>query len=313
VAADLRPLTDADPAALAALLDARHGRHRAAEPLLAPADAATEIADLLGRERLSGAVAVDGGEVVGYLAGELRENRIWGTHAWVARGAHAAAGPEVMRDLYAAAAPGWIEAGARLHLALVPATGDQMDPWYRLGFGQMQVEGIRESGAPPRQPLPDGLTVRIAVRDDLAAVGEAHGMLVWEHQQGAATFTGLEAPDREAVVADWLETFDEQAETLFVAERGGELLGSTLYGSAPHAIGIPQDAVRLEFAAVLPQARGQGVGRALADASFAWARKAGYGTIVVDWRAPNLLASRFWPARGFRPAFHRMYRMTGIG
>jgi ribosomal protein S18 acetylase RimI-like enzyme len=312
MAADLRPLTDADPAALAALLGARHDRHRAAEPLLAPADAAAEIAHLLGRERLSGAVAVDGGEVVGYLAGELRENRIWGTHAWVARTAYAAADPELMRDLYAAAAPAWIDAGARLHLALVPATREQMDPWYRLGFGQMQVEGIRESGAAPRR-LPEGLTVRIAVRDDLAAVGEAHGMLVWEHQQGAATFTGLEAPDREAVVADWVETFDEQVETLFVAERDGEFLGSTLYGPAPQAIGIPQGAVRLEFAAVLPQARGQGVGRALADASFAWAREAGYGAIVVDWRAPNLLASRFWPARGFRPVFHRMYRMTGIG
>src|SRR3954447_25612227 len=91
MAAELRPLTDADPVALAALLGARHDGHRAAEPLLAPADAAVEIADLLGRERLSGVVAVDGGEVVGYLAGELRENRFWGTHAWVAHGAHAAA------------------------------------------------------------------------------------------------------------------------------------------------------------------------------------------------------------------------------
>jgi ribosomal protein S18 acetylase RimI-like enzyme len=310
--AELRPLTDADPAALAALLGERHERHCAAEPLLAAADAAAEIAGLLGRERLSGAVAVDGGEVVGYLAGELRENRVWGTHAWVAHAAHAAADPELMRDLYAAAAPAWIEAGARLHLALVPATGEQMDPWYRLGFGQMQVEGIRRSGAVPG-PLPDGLTVRIAVRDDLQAVGEQHGMLVWEHQQGAATFTGLESPDLRRVVADWLETFDEQVETLFVAERDGQLLGSVLYGRPPHAIGTPGNAVRLEFAAVLPQARGQGVGRALADASFAWAREVGYGTIVVDWRAPNLLASRFWPACGFRPAFHRMHRMTGIG
>jgi len=312
MAAELGPLSDADPAAMAALLGARHDRHRAAEPLLAPADAAAEIADLLGRERLSGAVAVDGGEVVGYLAGELRENRVWGTHAWVAHSAHAAADPELMRDLYAAAAPAWIEAGARLHLALVPATSDQMDPWYRLGFGQMQVEGIRESGA-PAPPLPDGLTVRIAVRDDLRAVGEQHGMLVWEHQQLAATFTGVEPPDREAVVANWVDTFDEEVETLFVAERGGELLGSALYARPPHAIGIPEDSVRLEFAAVLPQARGQGVGRALAEASFAWAREAGYRAIVVDWRAPNLLASRFWPARGFRPVFHRMHRMTGIG
>src|SRR3954447_3415632 len=110
MAAELRPLTDADPAALATLLGARHDGHRAAEPLLAPADAAVEIADLLGRERLSGVVAVDGGEVVGYLAGELRENRFWGTPAWVAHGAHPAVARELMRALSAAAAPAWIGA-----------------------------------------------------------------------------------------------------------------------------------------------------------------------------------------------------------
>ena len=85
--------------------------------------------------------------MVGYLAGQVRENQFWGTHAWVDHAAHACADPELARDLYAASAPGWIEAGARLHLAMVPATGEALDPWYRLGFGQMQVEGIRASGA----------------------------------------------------------------------------------------------------------------------------------------------------------------------
>jgi ribosomal protein S18 acetylase RimI-like enzyme len=309
---ELRPLSDADPAALAALLRARHDRHRSAEPLLAASDADAAIADLLGRQRLSGAVAVHGGETVGYLAGELREKRFWGSHAWIDHAAHAAAEPELLRDLYAAAAPGWIEAGARLHLAMVPATGDQMDPWYRLGFGQMQVEGIRRSGARP-QPLPDGLSVRQAGRDDLERVARETGRLIWEHQQGAATFTGLDIPDVEPMLSAWVEELDPTSETLFVAERGGVLLGSTLYERPSPALGTPPDAVKLEFAAVLPSARGEGVGRALAEHSFAWAMEAGHPTIVADWRAPNLLASRFWPRRGFRPTFHRMHRMTGIG
>ncbi len=38
------------------------------------------------------------------------------------------------------------------------------------------------------------------------------------------------------------------------------------------------------------------------------ARERGYGTMVTDWRVTNLLASRFWSARGFRPTFLRLYR-----
>jgi hypothetical protein len=30
--------------------------------------------------------------------------------------------------------------------------------------------------------------------------------------------------------------------------------------------------------------------------------------MVVDWRSANLLASRFWPRRGFRASFLGLYR-----
>jgi hypothetical protein len=30
--------------------------------------------------------------------------------------------------------------------------------------------------------------------------------------------------------------------------------------------------------------------------------------MVTDWRVTNLLASRFWPRRGFRTSFVRLYR-----
>ena len=312
MAAELRPLSVADPAALARLLHERHSRHRAAEPLLAEADTAAVIAELLARERLSGVVAVEGREMLGYLAGQVRENRYWGTHLWVGHAGHACAGPELMRDLYAAAAPAWIDAGARLHLAMVPATDQALDPWYRLGFGQMQLEAIRQSGADAR-PLPDGVSVRPAGPDDLERIARELGMLVWQHQQGAATFTGLDPPDLDAALASWVDDWDVESDTAFVAERGGELLGCTVYERPSPVIGTPADAVALAFSAVTPAARGQGVGLAMAEHSFAWAREAGHGTIVIDWRVPNLLASRFWPARGFRPTFHRMHRMTMIG
>jgi hypothetical protein len=30
--------------------------------------------------------------------------------------------------------------------------------------------------------------------------------------------------------------------------------------------------------------------------------------MVTDWRVTNLLSSRFWPRRGFRLSFLRLYR-----
>jgi hypothetical protein len=30
--------------------------------------------------------------------------------------------------------------------------------------------------------------------------------------------------------------------------------------------------------------------------------------MVTDWRETNLLSSRFWPGRGFRRSFLRLYR-----
>ena len=39
-----------------------------------------------------------------------------------------------------------------------------------------------------------------------------------------------------------------------------------------------------------------------------WAHEHGYPTMTTDWRMTNMLASRFWPKRGFRPTFVRLHR-----
>lgn len=38
-----------------------------------------------------------------------------------------------------------------------------------------------------------------------------------------------------------------------------------------------------------------------------WAREHGFDPMTTDWRMVNLLSSRFWPCRGFRPTFVRLY------
>jgi GNAT superfamily N-acetyltransferase len=98
-----------------------------------------------------------------------------------------------------------------------------------------------------------------------------------------------------------------------VAEQNGRIVGAFQLApvvlSSTHAgLARPEGAVLLSWAATRPEVRGTGAGVALTEASFAWARQRGYETMVTDWRETNLLSSRFWPKRGFRRTFLRLYR-----
>ena len=70
----------------------------------------------------------------------------------------------------------------------------------------------------------------------------------------------------------------------------------------------PPGSCHLAWAATLPSVRGTGAGLALMQAADAWAHSAGHTVMTIDWRVANLLASRFWLRRGFRPTFLRLSR-----
>jgi GNAT superfamily N-acetyltransferase len=63
-----------------------------------------------------------------------------------------------------------------------------------------------------------------------------------------------------------------------------------------------------DTAALLAERRGSGAGRLLGERVLAWARDAGYPTVVTDWRRRDLTSSRTWPRPGFRPTFDRLLR-----
>jgi GNAT superfamily N-acetyltransferase len=217
-----------------------------------------------------------------------------------------------VRDLYAVAGQRWAEEGRERHFALVPAVDAELEPWYRLSFAQMQLDAIRPSGGTVTAP-PAGVTIRPGGPEDLETVALQLAGLIWEHQALPPAFTGLTPPPPEEARADWAETLEASDVTYFVALEDRRAVGhSVLYPPDPD-FGIPRDAVRLAATATLPDARGRGIGLALLEHGLAWAEEAGYATVVTDWRVPNLLASRFWPARGFRPTFHRLSRQLRTG
>ena len=315
---DVRPFTDDVIDDASRLLTARHRQQRAVEPGLSPAyedGTATraEIATLAAKEGASGAVATRGGKVVGYLVGAPRA-ATWGQNVWVEGSGHAVAEPEIARDLYRFAATRWVEEGATSHYVLVPATDAALvDAWFRVGFGQQHVHAIRDAAAPADTLLPrPGIVIRRAERRDIASLGRLE-VVLGEHQVLSPVFSLVGPQTLEDATNEWEEGFDDPQFATFVAEHDGLVVGSAVgcaieESSEHHGIVRPPNAGFLGFAAVMPEARGLGAGRALGEAVLIWARDAGHPTVVTDWRETNLLSSRAWPSLGFRPTFRRLYR-----
>jgi GNAT superfamily N-acetyltransferase len=312
------PFTDDHLDAAARLLVERHRAHRLVEPLLDarfedPAAAGAEIEALLRQEGASGVAALVDDEVVGFLIGAPRDAS-WGRNVWVEPAGHAATDPEMVRDLYAAAAEGWVEDVRTSHYAMVPASDPALvDAWFRLGFGHQHVHAIRETlSAPSAQPPEPALEVRRARRDDLDALA-CLGVALPEHQARSPVFSRLPVPSMESTRAEYEDDFDDPRFATFVVEREGNVIGSAIccaleVSSSYRGLALAPDAAFLGFAAVLPEARGSGAGRLLGEAVLDWARETGRPSVVADWRMTNLLASRAWPRLGFRPMFYRLFR-----
>src|SRR2546430_2599399 len=114
--------------------------------------------------------------------------------------------------------------------------------------------------------------------------------------QGAAPVfsASLRVEEPAAIRAAIEEEVAAEELGLLVAEADGRLVGAFVVapaeqaGDRPHeftGLARPERAAYLAWAVTLPEARGSGVGVALTDAAFAWARRAGYETMVTDWRA----------------------------
>jgi GNAT superfamily N-acetyltransferase len=316
---ELRPFGEDHLDAAGELLAQRHRRHRAAEPLLPAryedsAAARAEVEAAWRREGASGAAAFLDGRLAGYLVGAPDDEAHWGgPNVWVWHAGHAAAEAELVRDLYAVTAERWVDEGRPRHYVQVPASDRPLlEAWYRVCFGQQHATGVVEV-----KDVPWPETIREARPGDVDEVMPLTP-LIRVHQARAPVFSAnVRVDDSQELRASIEEYIASDDVGTLLAEADGRLLGGVivapaeLAGEGPHdptGLARPEHAAYLAWAATLPEVRGSGVGVALTGAAFAWARRAGYETMVTDWRVTNLLSSRFWPRRGFRTTFLRLYR-----
>jgi GNAT superfamily N-acetyltransferase len=308
---EIQRFSDDDIDAAAGLLAQRHRAHRDAEPRLPDVDDFRPHAKKSwGADAASGWLARRAGRPVGYVIGAPRDDEVWGANVWVELGGHAVEEAETARDLYAVAAEHWVADGRTKHYVLVPSADEKLvDAWFRLGFGAQHAMGVREvPDAAPGSPHP--FTIRDGLPDDVTA---GLGRALNEHQLLSPVFSQAAGFTDEEAETEWQTELDDERAGNLVAELDGRpvsvvQLAPVEYSGTHVGLARPGAACILGYAATLPEARGTGAGVALTNAAFDWAREHGYATIVVDWRETNLLSSRFWPARGFRRTFQRLYR-----
>lgn len=287
----------------AQLLAERHALHRRAEPLLPPIEDFEPYvaAELQGG---SGAVALRGDEVVGYLVGQQEESQV-GRVLRSGHAGHAATEPELTRDLYAAAAERWVNEGLVRHNVFVPMLDDLIEPWFRLSFGGSAIQALL--AVPERATCDRAAGVRPSTPADLLDAARLHAIQE-EHLTRSPSFGGVALSSQSELEDEWSDTWINEHFVHFVAERGGRIVGHALLYRRPPDVRVPQGSIDLAGCTTDLEVRGTGLGVALTNYVIGWAAENGFKTMSTDWRLTNLVASRFWPARGFRAAFIRVYR-----
>src|SRR6202451_387564 len=231
------PFQPDDVPAAGALLAARHRAHRLSCPLLSPryendSAAAAQVAATFAQPGASGAVGLQDGGIAGFVLGTPKDSPVWGPNVWVDAAGHAAAEPELVRDMYGLASARWVQETRTAHYVLVPASDeDLLRAWYRLGVGQQQAHPVR---APPGEPPgsePPAAQPQVVGRRPERNARPALARLEVElprQQSLAPVFSPSPVPSYEECLAGWEEDFDDPVYTTLVAELAGAVVGSSL-------------------------------------------------------------------------------------
>ena len=138
---------------------------------------------------------------------------------------------------------------------------------------------------------------------DFGRVVALHGELYAREFGYDGRFEALVA----GIVAEYIENFDRKRERCWIAERGGEVVGSVFLVRKSAAV------AKLRLLIIHPKARGQGLGRRLTRACIRFARAKRYKKIVL-WTQSHLGAARaIYQAEGFRKTASEPHRSFGKG
>ena len=165
----------------------------------------------------------------------------------------------------------------------------------RLVGALQAVEGVLEKKI-------NSVSLRPHRPGDMGWVVGAHGRLYAQEYGWDERFEALVAE----IAAAFIRHFDKSRERCWIAEMGGEAVGSALVVKKSKTV------AKLRLLIVEPRARGIGLGRRLVDECIAFARARGYRKLVL-WTQSNLAAARhIYKSSGFKLVSTQRHQEFGI-
>jgi DNA-binding MarR family transcriptional regulator/GNAT superfamily N-acetyltransferase len=159
---------------------------------------------------------------------------------------------------------------------------------------------IERALEPPAHPA--GFLLRSHRPGDIGWVVARHGAM---YAQEYGWDIGFEALAAE-IAAQFIRSYDASREHCWIAEIGGEPVGSVFLVKAS------DDVAKLRLLLVERKARGLGVGRALTEQCIRFARQAGYTSISL-WTQSILVAARgIYQRAGFQRVGEEKHHSFGV-
>jgi len=172
-------------------------------------------------------------------------------------------------------------AEVRAMLGKLPDAGQR-----RLVEAMRDVERLLGTAPEPNVPY----LLRPHRPGDMGWVVHRHAVLYAQEYGWDERFEALVAK----IVAKFIDDFDPQRERCWIAERGGEIVGSVFLVAKSPTV------AQLRMLYVEPAARGRGIGKRLVDECERFAREQGYRKIVL-WTNSILHAARhIYETAGYR-------------
>jgi DNA-binding MarR family transcriptional regulator/predicted GNAT family N-acyltransferase len=160
---------------------------------------------------------------------------------------------------------------------------------------------IEHALEPPAQK-PAGYLLRSHRPGDIGWVVSRHGAVYAQEYGWDISFEALVAE----ITAQFIKTYDASREHCWIAEIGGQPVGSIFLVKGSDEI------AKLRLLLVEKKARGLGVGRALTEQCIRFARDAGYTSITL-WTQSILVAARdIYQRAGFRRVAEEKHHSFGV-